>query len=291
VFNFWERFRTGFTATSDCWKVIREDKRLLILPLWSGIFCLLVLASFVVPIQALQPQVLQALIHEHSKASATETPIWFWVLLFAFYFCNYAVMYFFNAALIHCALFHFRGIPIRVGDGLRAALHRLPLLLAWALVSATVGVLLRMLESSHEKVRGLIDRLLGSTWTILTYFVVPVLVVERVGPFRAIQRSVMILRETWGEALGGRVGIGWFMLPFWLLAMACFYVGFRLYPAAHNAAISIFALTGIYCIILGLINSALETILLAGLYLYATQDEVPEQMDKAVLDSAFEVKE
>src|SRR5206468_674804 len=82
-------------------------------------------------------------------------------------------------------------------------------ILAWALVSATVGVLLRAIESNRQVGR-FVSMILGTAWTIITYFVVPVLVVEKTGPFKAVGRSIELLKKTWGEALIGNFGLGFF---------------------------------------------------------------------------------
>src|SRR5262249_35476691 len=119
-----------------------------------------------------------------------------YVILFAFYAVNYFVIVFFNSALVACAIIRFKGGEPTVSDGLRAASNRLPQILAWALVSATVGIVLRTLESRSEKLGQIAAALVGAAWSIATYFVVPVLVVERVGPVEAVQRSFAVLRKT-----------------------------------------------------------------------------------------------
>jgi hypothetical protein len=288
-----ERFSAGFRAARECWEVLKQDKKLVLFPLFSGLACLVVLASFALPLALIRPDGLMVIFQDNPRAGAAKMPLWSWALLFLFYFCNYFVIYFFNAALIHCALFRFRGMEVTIGDGLRAAFRCLPQILAWALVSATVGVLLKAIESANEKGGQLISWLLGTSWTILTYFVVPVLIVEKVGPFQAIRRSISILRETWGEALGGRVGIGWFLLPFWLLGILVLVVGGFLCfaaPAGLALGIPLILVALVYLAVLGLVSSALETILLSGLYLFATRGEVPEQMDREVLEHAFTAK-
>src|SRR5262249_34891755 len=118
------------------------------------------------------------------------------------------VVIFCNAALVHCALMNFNGEQATVGDGFRAASARLPQILAWAAVSATVGLLLKAVENANEKVGRFISSILGAVWTIMTVFVVPVLVVEKLGPFAAIQRSIALLKKSWGEGLAGRIGLG-----------------------------------------------------------------------------------
>src|SRR5581483_11173043 len=118
--------------------------------------------------------------------------------------------------------------------GFRAAMARLPQIFAWALVSATVGVLLKVIENAHERVGAIIADLLGLAWSIMTFFVVPVLVVERVGPVDAVKRSISLLRETWGEALVGRAGLGFILF---LLALPLILV----------------AIVGVYCLAVGMI--------------------------------------
>jgi ABC-type multidrug transport system fused ATPase/permease subunit len=285
-----DRFFTGFSAARSCWEILREDKKLVLFPLISGIACLIVVLSFFLPLAVIQPRALMALFDDDPRAAAGQVPWWFWVLLFAFYFCNYFVIYFFNAALIHCALFRFRGIPTSVNDGLWAATQRLPQILAWSFVSATVGLLLKAIENSHERAGELISSIAGTAWSIVTYFVMPVLIVEKVGPFEAIARSARILKSTWGEALGGRIGIRWFMLPFWLIGIVVGVGGFFLLGSALPLGVALLALAVVYLIVLALVNAALETILLSGLYLYATQGEVPAGMDRNVLKGAFAAK-
>src|SRR5262249_42533910 len=121
---------------------------------------------------------------------------------------NYFVIVFFNSALVACAIIRFKGGDPTVSDGLRAAGNRFPQILAWALASATVGVILRAIESRSEKVAQFAAALVGAAWSIATFFVVPVLVVERVGPVDAVKRSLSVLTRTWGEALTANFGVG-----------------------------------------------------------------------------------
>src|SRR5947209_16056243 len=87
-------------------------------------------------------------------------------------------------------------------------------------------ILLKAIQNSNKNVGKIISGLLGTAWMVITYFVLPVLVVERVGPVTAIKRSVEILKQTWADAVVGRAGIGLFMfvlaLPGVLLAIATF---------------------------------------------------------------------
>jgi Family of unknown function (DUF6159) len=289
MFSFFDRISAGWTAAKACLEVLRNDKKLVIFPLLSGISCLIVLASFAIPLAVIKPAFLHALMDD--DVNFKQAPIWFWVVLFAFYFVNYFVIYFFNAALVHCALFHFRGLPVTATDGLQAAVRRLPELLAWSLVSATVGLILRLIENANDKFGGLVSTIIGGAWSVVTYFVVPVLVVEGVGPFQAIGRSAKVLYRTWGEAIGGHAGVGWALLPFWLLGILAGVLAFFALSKSVALGVALFAAAVIYMLILSLVDATLKGILLGALYLYATSGEVPNEFDRGVMKDSFTPKQ
>jgi hypothetical protein len=268
------------------WQVLRMNKKLLLFPLLSGLGCILVLISFVVPF-VLNPQWLAAL----NANNGANQPVWTYLVAFAYYFCNYFVIVFFNAALISCALLQFHGETPTLGDGLRAAWSRLPQILAWALVSATVGMLLKAVENVHEKAGQIISAILGTVWTVVTFFVVPVLVVEKVGPFEAVRRSVALLKKTWGEALVGHWGIGLFLLLLLLPGILLAVVGVALLVQAPPAlGVAVLVLAALYFILWSAAGSALNGIFLGALYQYAAFGEVPHGFDQDTLEHVFQHK-
>lgn len=262
------------------WKVLMLDKELLVFPLMSGIASFLVLATFI-------GGALAAGVTRTGSAAASDAVAW--GLLFAYYFVNYFVIVFFNSALVACAMIRFQGGNPAVEDGMRAARARLPQILAWALLAATVGVVLRVIQERVPAVSKFVLGLLGAAWTIATYFIVPLLVIEKLGPFDAVKRSVTLMKQTWGETLASNVGIG---LVFGLGTIAFLVLGV-------SATVVLFGLTGstgvlIACIVLivaclvaaALIASALNTIVTSALYLYAAEKKVPRAFE-GVAQMAF----
>src|SRR5262249_5759623 len=152
-------------------------------------------------------------------------PVWVYAVSFAFYFCTYFVIIFCNSALVSCAMLRFNGETPRLSDGFRVAMARLPQIFAWAVVSATVGVLLKVIENVHEKVGEIVASILGTVWSVVTFFVVPILVVEKVGPFTAISRSVSLLKKTWGEALVGNMGLNFILFLLFIPIILVFIAG------------------------------------------------------------------
>jgi hypothetical protein len=274
-----ERISRGFELTKQSFAVLREEKALLVFPLFSGLACLLVLATFAAPLWA--TGYFQAVADDGRMPQDPLT----YAILFLYYFVNYFVVIFFNSALISCAIIRFHGGDATLGDGLSAATSRLPQIIGWALVSATVGVILKAIESRSKWVGQLVAGLLGGAWAIATYFVVPVLVVEGVGPIEAVKRSFAVLRKTWGESLVANFSIGLVVFLASILALLPAVVGVLI--GAPATVIAGFAITAVLWITIALVSTALHTIILAALYLYAAKGEVPKQFDENLLRSAY----
>jgi hypothetical protein len=273
-----DRIAAGWELMKCSWAVLWEDRKLLVFPLLSGAACLVVLASFALPLW--QSEHLKTVTQDHKAP----TEVLSYLILFAFYFANYFVIIFFNSALIGCVMARFDGREAGVGDGLRMAAERLPQILGWALVAATVGLILRIIEDRSEKVGRIVAGLLGMAWSILTYFVVPVIVVERAGPVEAFKRSASVMRKTWGESLVSNFSMGLIFFVLTLPAILMIAIGIM---SGSVLAIPLIGFAVLYFIALSLVHSALNGILLAALYRYATQRGVPRHFSADTLGSAF----
>ena len=264
---------------SNCWDVLKQDKGLLVFPLISGFCCLLLLASFAVPLYATgawQPP---------ARDAETTRQVGYYGVLFLFYFCNYFVVVFFNAAIITCATLRMSGGNPTIGDGFRAAASRLPVILGWALLSATVGLILRIVEDRSEKIGRFVAGLLGMAWTVVSFLVVPILVVENKNPVAALKDSTALLKKTWGEQVVSNFSFG---LMFFLLAIPAVLL-ILLGVFAHSTALLAVCIVvaALYLITLALIQSALQSIFQAALYLYARDGRLPEGFSSEVLNGAM----
>ena len=277
------RWSTGWTLASQSFHVLMMDKSLLVFPLLSGIASFFVLASFLGGLFAVGYS-------GHKEAINDATA---WAFIFAYYFANYFVIVYFNSALVACAMVRFRGGTPTLGDGLRAARSRITQIVAWAFFAATVGVALRMIAERVGFIGKIVIAILGAAWTVATYFVVPVLVVEKLGPYDALKRSTGIIRKTWGESLVSNVGIGLVTTLITVLAVATTGV-LSAVAAAKLGSVGI-AITGAVLVLLivvvsALVSSALSSIVLSASYLYATEGKVPRVFADAGLQYAFAPK-
>jgi zinc transporter ZupT len=145
--------------------------------------------------------------------------------------------------------------------------------------------MLKIIESRSSRVGRFVAGLLGMAWSVTTYFVVPVLVVEKAGPVDAFKRSTTILRRTWGEALVGNFGIGFIVFLVFLAALVPAVVGFLLGTAV--TIVAGIAVTVVLLVLVSLVSSAANAILVGALYEYATADAPPAHFDEGLLRSAF----
>lgn len=281
-----DRIVNGWELAKSSWQVLKLDNELLLFPLLSGIACLLVLGSFALPLWG--SDYFRLVLQERQAPQ----DVLAYVILFAFYFVNYFVIVFFNTALMACAIIRFRGGDPVLSDGLKAAGARLPQIAAWALASATVGLLLRVIESRSGKIGQFVTALLGGAWSIATYFVVPVLVIEKANPLTAVQRSFAVLRKTWGESLAANFGIG--ILTFLCMLLAMIPFGLGIFALANGQ--TALGVAGLACgivsmVLISLVSSTLNTIMIAALYLFAADGEVPQQFNSQTLQGAFAPRE
>lgn len=284
-----ERIARSFELAKSSWHVLRTDKKLVLFPIISAIAAIGVMILFVGPLLGLHAANVIDLDPANNNGQA---PVWVYPVAFAYYFCSYFVIIFCNSALVSCALMRFNGQEPTLGDGFRAAGARLPQIALWSLVSATVGLILKAIENAHEKAGEVISAVLGVGWTILTFFVVPVLVVEKLGPFAAIGRSVSLLKKAWGEALVGGFGLGLFklliLLPGFLLLIAAVALGIVTSSAAVGLGVG--ALAVVYLLLGFAACAALDSIFLSALYQYAAFDKVPDGFSRESIEGAFEGK-
>lgn len=279
-----ERFTRSWSLVKASADVLRQDKELLVFPLISTIASLVVVASFVLP--AIGSGAFAQL------ERGGEPPVWLYGWMFAFYLVQYFVIFFFNAALVGAALIRLRGGDPTVADGFRIAASRIDKILGYAVIAATVGMILRLIEERVGTVGKWIVAAIGAAWTVATFLAVPVLVSQNVGPIDAVKRSVGLLKMSWGENVIGNAGVG---LVFFLFYVAVVAVGIGLVGVAANAksgALAVVAMVGtvVAILVLALVQAALQGVYAAALYRYAEEGEAGGAFDGATLQGAFRPK-
>ncbi|HQR06615.1 MAG TPA: DUF6159 family protein [Gemmatales bacterium] len=286
-------FQRSWEMISQSYGVLKKQKTLVLFPILSGLACLLVVVSFAIPV-LMKPELIGQLAENGAhEGGVKQIPKWIMGIVgFAFYLVNYFIIIFFNVALASCAVMHFKGIQPTLGDGLSAAGRRLPQILGWAFVAATVGMILKAIQDRSEWLGRLVVGLLGLAWTVVTFLVVPVLAVEGKGPIDSLKRSSQLIRHSWGESLAGGLGFGLIgfllMLPGFLLFMA----GIGFLAAEHKVPVAVagLALGVIYLVVVNIVLSTLQQIFISGLYLYSAEGVMPSGYSPELVQEAFQKK-
>lgn len=287
------RIKTSSALFVQAWRTLKGDPTLVLFPVISTIATLLILASFALPI-AMNPDLASEYYRAGEPAAdGTEGPSRLqpasYAIAFAFYLVLSFSTIFFNCALLAAADRRFRGEPAGVAYGISAAMARLPQIIGWTLLSAVVGTILNMLERRLGIFGRIAVFLVGMAWAIATYFALPALVLEGVGPFTAVRRSVDAIRKTWGESLVLAIGIGLAGTLVTLVVGLTIVGGVVLIALGQPPAIGIavIAVGVVLLIAWALVASTLTTIVRAALYRYAVDGSVPAGFDAAALQAAF----
>ena len=284
---FFETISNSWSYAKTSYRIVWDHKRLIVFPILSGIASLLVIASFMIPLW--QTGTLETWLESSGSEAQDQGRVGMYVTGFLFYFCNYLVIIFFNSALIASTMQVVKGESPSLAYGLAAAGKRLPQIVGWALISAVVGVLLKAVENSSEKAGRFISAILGTAWTAMAYFVVPVIVIDGVGPIKAFKQSLKTIRQTWGTALVGTFSLG--LLGFLLMLPIFLVAGVLVFCGIATGSVPLRALCFVVAVALVIIgwagSSAADTIFKALLFSYTNERSSLSGIDTSDFGNAF----
>jgi hypothetical protein len=147
----------------------------------------------------------------------------------------------------------------------------------------------RIIEERVGILGRLIGVAVGLAWAVATFLVVPILVVENVGPIEGIKRSMALLRRTWGEGLVCRVGIGaatgLISLVFMLACGIVIAIAVQIGNVPLIVMTVLAAIAGLIAI--GVISRTLAGIFMAALYAYATGRGLVSGIPADLISGAF----
>lgn len=257
------RLKMGWNLSMDSFRVLRKNPELALFPLISGIAGLLYIAllfggSYVTGLFA-----------------SDTTGI---AVLFMFYLGTSFIAAFFNAGLVYSAREAFQGRNPSVKDGLAEAWSHKGPLFTWAVISAIVGLIVRAIEQQDNFVADIVAMLFSAAWSIITYFIVPVIVFEDVSVTGMFKRSGETFKNTWGETAGAHFGVGLVSMVFMLVGLAIAAAVFFALGGAGGFFVAA-AIGGVTLLAFFLLSSALGAIAKTALYVYATEGERPKEFE------------
>jgi hypothetical protein len=278
-----DKFKRSWDITKKTFNVMKEDKEIVIFPILGTISSIIMFIIFVFPFFLV--------------IFATNKPtLLTYFGLFVFYFVTTFTSVFFNAGIVHIAKTRFEGGDATFMQGLGAAWKHLGKIIAWSLLSATVGLILNGLQrQAREKggilgiVGAIITSLIGLVWAIVSLFVVPAMIIKNLGPIEALKSSAQTVKKTWGESLIKYWGLGMVRSSFMFL-----FVLILLIPGIilvfQGSFIGAGILIGLFVLVVMLISvvfSAANTIFDTALFVYADSGKVSKFYSKEEMSHAF----
>lgn len=272
--SFFTRLSNGWELAKVSYDTINKNRSLLLFPVFSVISLICVLATFAGGTFFLWGDQIRSVSHVDKSGNALEI-----IVVFVYYLINYFIIVYFNSALVYCASRVLNGEPTNLADGLSFANSRLDKIFGWAVLAATVGTLLQLLHNTG-KIGDIISKIIGVAWSILTFFVVPVLIFENRGVFDSVKESGRLMKEKWGESIGANASFGIFHFLGFILAIA---VGFML----ANVNIFLGIITAVLMILLiSTFFATAQTVFVAAVYNRIKGRPIGD-FDATTLDSAF----
>jgi hypothetical protein len=271
-------------------RIVKSDARLLVLPAVSIVSLIVTTTAFLIGVWKVHPFVNLHSSNEFLQTTETQsserlsfTPASAVLAFFGLWVITAVGMYF-NAALIFAANERIEGRRPAVGAALRAVWRHAGPIGLWALFSCTISFAVRQASSRLGIIGRIVVSIVGVAWSLATFFVLPILIIEGASVNDAFAKSKALIRKTWGEQLiGGIAGSVVFMPAFFLLGLSAAGLAFL------NVWVGlIFFLVGLLALIS--LDQAVSVIYSLVLYRFTQTGMAPAGFDQSAIEGAFTKK-
>ena len=271
--NFFERLSTGWTITKNSFAILQKNKQLIIFPILSGASLILVMGTFIVGVLAASGW--------QADYIGTTSNVVTYAIMFGFYFVNYFIIVFFNMALIHCTKLFFDGEEVSVSIGLKFSISRIGYIVSWAIFAATIGTILKIIQENTGTLGKIITGLIGIVFSVATFFVVPIIAYENLGPIDAFKRSTQLMKQKWGESLSATFSMGLIQMLVFLIVIIPFAIIAMYINILLGAGLAIMATFIVFAVF-----SAAQTIFVSSVYHNVT-GTIDDHFNQQIIDSLF----
>ncbi len=272
------RFAASFSLAKESWNVMRQDKEIAWFPVLSAVASMVTMIALAILFFVFALHGELKLVGEGYKNVA-------YLGMFIYYLIMFFVTNYFLAGLYTVVHARFNGQNLSVTDGLKNANANISKIFVWSLISATVGVILRIISDKSEFIGKIISSLLGAVWGILTYFSLPSLIIGQKTVKESFKESATLIRKTWGEALIMNFGLGiFFALVFF--AYSALSIGIVVLVPIVEMVFLVGILYIIFFIGFWIILATLNAIFTLALYEYASTGKVPQGFTKELIEGA-----
>jgi hypothetical protein len=274
------KLSNSISLAKESFSVLKQDKELAAIPLVSAITCGVVALAVGGAMLLTVDQVASTVDGQDDFAATPAT----WVVGIVGLFILGMIAQFFAATLVAGANERLEGGNPTLGSAISKASTRVAPVLGWAALNSTVGVVLNAIRDKAGFIGDIVVGMIGAAWGVVTWLVLPIIIVEGIGPIAAVKRSAVLLKSTWGENLFAQMGLG-------LVGFLVMLPGILLFGAVSFAIpLAGIPLLIIWIAVIGSIMSALGAIYRTALYRFAVGLPTGEAFSNAELVGAFAVK-
>ncbi len=271
------RIRNTFELAKLSWGVLKKDRELLVIPVLS----FLVSAALLIPLMFVV--FATASTESGGVEEASANPAMLLLGIVAALGLS-VISVFFNGALVAGAHERLAGGDPTVGSAIRKAFSRIPGLVPWAILTATVGMILRALRDRAGWLGQFVISMVGMAWEVATFLVVPAIVIDDKGAIEGLKTSGSLLKSTWGENLAARVGFG--LLGFVAMLPALLLIA--VFGSLGGVGLIVGIAIGVVWIaVVVVVMTALNAVFQAALYLYATSGMAPSGFEGSSIGESF----
>jgi hypothetical protein len=275
------KWRASFLLVKESWRFLRADKELVLVPVVSSLLSC-VLLGILTSVAVLSGVSIDILFAPEMGIGATQ-----FVFALGVYIIGAFTLAISQATTTHIVYVRAHGGNATLGQGFARAFDNVAPLLLWALISGSIGTVLRFISDKSELIGKIISGLLGAAWSVMTFFVVPIILIEKKDSLTAIKQSAVLFKKTWGESLISNITLGLAFLLAHILAWISFFgvliIGVKIGngPLIVGAVLCIF----IWFVVAVLIQNAMQGIVKTLLYIFAAEGVVPPNFNRELLEN------
>jgi len=213
---------------------------------------------------------------EEERQATSSYMVW----IFMTYMVGSIIVVFWNSAIIVSAHERLTGGDPTIMTGIKAAFSRIHIIILWGIIAGTVGLLLRIARDaiSNKKAPAALKILAGImlwmveiAWWMYTFFIIPMIVLEKKGIGDGLRGGRALFGKTWGENVTSGLGIGFISLVGIVFSLAVAGLIFFTISPIVGIIVAV-ALIGIIV----LWTNTAEVVVVAALYEYAKTGKMPD---------------
>lgn len=270
--------RNGWKMGKAVRRIVMQDKSLMFYPIVAVILSII---SFLIVFGI---GLISAFIISGSDISKSS---FFAIIIFSIFIAYISIEFvsiYVNIALLIAFKHFIKKKKIKMKDSFKETKKYGKNILKWAIFYSVLIMILNAIESEFGGITRIIIGFIGSlAISAATFFVVPVILEENIGPISAMKESINIIYHKFGQTFGGIAFIDLYSFIFVIIGIAIIFSSIILLSSVF-AILLISIIIGIIFLIYGLIYGAtLKNIFKLIIYDYANGKQLPKEINEQTL--------